>query len=225
MRPDLDLVSTITRTRLVGVVRSTSPFDVVEACRALYVGGVRCVEITLTSPGAIAAIGRVRADLPAGCTIGAGTVLDLAMAEAALGAGAQFLVSPVVDTHTIEFARKRSTPILAGALTPTEMHLAWKAGASLVKLFPATHLTPDYLHEVLGPLPELRVCPMGGVTLENHAAWLKAGAAAVGVSSGLLPRELTEHGRWHEITELAQLWAGLCALPTATPAVPDPGRA
>lgn len=222
MRPDLDLVSTLTRTRLIGVVRSASPVDLVEACRALYAGGVRCVEITLTSPGAIAAIGRVRADLPAGCTIGAGTVLDQATAEQALGAGAQFLVTPIVDVPTIEFCRGRSTPAIAGALTPTEMHTAWKAGASMVKMFPATRLTPDYLREVLAPLPELRVCPMGGVTLENLGGWFAAGAAAVGASSGLLPRDAMENGRWAEITELAQLWSSVCTLPTATPTAPTP---
>lgn len=218
MRPDLDLVSTLTRTRLIGVVRSAAPVDLVEACRSLYAGGVRCVEITLTSPGAIAAIERVRGDLPAGCVIGAGTVLDQTTAEQALAAGAQFVVTPIVDVATIQFLQSRSTPAIAGALTPTEMHQAWRAGASMVKLFPATRLTPEYLREVLAPLPELRVCPMGGVTLENVGGWFAAGASAVGSGSGLLPKAALEAGRWEEISELAQLWSSVCALPTATPA-------
>lgn len=219
MRPDLDLAATLNRTRLIGVVRSATPVDLVEACRSLFAGGVRCVEITLTTPGAIAAIERVRADLPAGCTIGAGTVLDQSTAEQALAAGAQFVVTPVTDVPTIQFVHSRSTPVIAGALTPTEMHQAWKAGATMVKLFPATRLQPEYLREILGPLPELRVCPMGGLSLENVCAWFAAGAAAVGSGSGLLPREALEAGRWDEISELANLWSSVCAAPTATPAV------
>ena len=210
MRPDLDLAATLNRTRLIGVVRSTSPVNLVEACRSLFAGGVRCVEITLTTPGAIAAIERVRADLPAGCVIGAGTVLDQPSAEQALAAGAQFVVTPIVDLPTIQFVHARSTPVIAGALTPTEMHQAWKAGATMVKLFPATRLTPDYLREVLAPLPELRLCPMGGVTLESAAAWFAAGAAAVGSGSGLLPRDAMEAGRWDEISELATSCGRAC---------------
>ena len=219
MRPDLDIASTLLRSRLVAIVRSAAPVDLVEACRSLFAGGVRCVEITLTTPGALGAIERVRADLPAGCVIGAGTVLDQATAEQALAAGAQFIVTPITDVPTIGFVRARGTAVLAGALTPTEMFQATRAGATMVKLFPATRLTPEYVRDVLAPLPELRVCPTGGVTLETVGAWFAAGAAAVAVGGGLLPRDALTAGRWDEIAELAQLWSAIVTPPTATPAV------
>lgn len=217
MRPDLDLTSTILHQRLIGVVRSTAPIDLVEACRSLYLGGVRCVEIALNTPGALAAIARVRSDLPAGCVIGAGTVTDVATAQQALSAGAQFVVTPIVDVPTIEFLKSRATPAVVGAFTPTEMFTAFKSGASLIKWFPATRLTPADLREILAALPELRICPMGGVTIESARDWFANGAAAVGVGSGLLPRDAAENGRWNDITQLAQLWSAMCTLPTSLP--------
>ena len=112
---------------------------------------------------------------------------------------------------------ERITPAVVGAYTPTEMFTAFKHGASLIKWFPATRLTPADLREILTPLPELRVCPMGGVTIESAREWFAQGAAAVGVGSGLLPREALENGQWGRITELAQVWAAMCTLPTALP--------
>src|SRR5690606_35070285 len=140
---------------------------------------------------------------PAGCLIGAGTVLDAEGAGHAIDAGAQFVVTPVVDLPTIAAVRSRNAPIVPGAYTPTELYTAWRAGATLVKLFPATNLGPGFVREVLAPLPELRLCPTGGVTLDNVADWFAAGAAGVGVGSSLMPRDALEAGRWDEITARA----------------------
>lgn len=215
MRPELDIGSILLRARLIGIVRSATPIDLVEACRSLYAGGVKCVEITLNSPGALHAIERVRGDLPAGCVIGAGTVLDPESASHALAAGAQFIVTPIVDLPTINLVHSRNTPILPGAYTPTELYTAWKAGATMVKLFPATHLGPGFVREVLAPLPELRLCPTGGVRLDNVADWFAAGASAVGVGSGLMPRDAVGAGNWSAVSELARQWSEAVTPPTA----------
>lgn len=215
MRLDLDIASILFRSRLIGIVRSGSPVDLVEACRALHSGGVKCVEITLNSPGALHAIERVRSDLPAGCVIGAGTVLDADTAQQALSAGAQFIVTPIVDARTIELVHSRSAPILPGAYTPTEIYTAWKAGATMVKLFPATNLGPSFVREVLAPLPEIKLCPTGGVTLQNARDWFDAGAAALGVGSALMPRDLLTGGHFGGITALARQWAETTAQTTA----------
>ncbi len=216
MRLDLDIASILFRTRLIGIVRSATPVDLVEACRSLYAGGVKCVEITLNSPGALHAVERVRADLPAGCIIGIGTVVDADTARQALSSGAQFIVTPIVDAKTIELVHSRSAPILPGAYTPTEIYTAWKAGATMVKLFPATNLGPSFVREVLAPLPEIKLCPTGGVTLQNARDWFDAGATALGVGSALMPRDLLTSGNFAGITSLAQQWVEATALPTAT---------
>ena len=212
MRPELDIASILPRAKLIAIVRSAAPVDLVEACRSLFAGGVKCLEVTLNSPGALHAIERVRADLPAGCVIGAGTVLDAESATQALTAGAQFLVTPIVDVPTINLARTRGTPILPGAYTPTEVLAAWRAGATMVKLFPATHLGPQFIRELLAPMPELRLCPTGGVRLDNVAGWFESGATAVGVGSSLTPRAALEAGDWDAITAAARQWAAALAL-------------
>lgn len=212
MRPEFEIASILPRAKLIGIVRSATPVDLVEACRSLFAGGVKCLEVTLNSPGALHAIERVRADLPAGCLIGAGTVLDVDGATQALTAGAQFLVTPIVDAPTISLARTRGTPVIPGAYTPTEILTAWRAGATLVKLFPATNLGPGFVREVLAPMPELRLCPTGGVTLDNVAGWFESGASAVGVGSALTPRTALEAGDWEAITATARLWATALSL-------------
>lgn len=219
MRTDLDIATNLLRSRLIGIVRSATPVDLVEVCRSLFVGGIKCVEITLNSPGALHALERVRADLPAGCIIGAGTILDADAARQALSAGAQFIVTPIVDLPTIELVRSHSIPIVPGAYTPTEIYTAWKAGATLVKLFPAQTMGTSYLREVLLPLPEIRLCPTGGVNLENARDWLDAGAAAVGVGSALLPKDKIAAGDFLSITRLAVQWCQqVAAVSTNTPA-------
>lgn len=212
MRPEFDVASILPRAKLIAIVRSATPVDLVETCRSLFAGGVKCLEVTLNSPGALHAIERVRADLPAGCVIGAGTVLDAEGATHALASGAQFLVTPIVDAPTILLARSRGTPIIPGAYTPTEILTAWRAGANMVKLFPATNLGPGFVRELLAPMPELRLCPTGGVTLDNVAGWFDAGASAVGVGSALTPRAALEAGDWETITAAARQWAAALAL-------------
>lgn len=175
------------------------------ATRALAAGGVGAVEITLTTPGALEAIAKLAPDAELkGCMIGAGTVLDVKAARDVIARGARFVVSPAFDRFVVRYCRDHHVPCVPGAFTPTELHEAWRAGATAVKLFPASALGPQYLREVLAPLPLLRVVPSGGVSLENAGEWIRAGAAAVSVGSALVNASVVRDAAWTELTRRAR---------------------
>ena len=191
---------------VIAVVRAREVDRLRAVARALAAGGVGAVEITLTTPGAISMIGDLaRDDDLSGCAVGAGTVLDEAAARAVIDAGARFVVSPTFDHAVIRACRERAVPCMPGAFTPTEILEAWRAGASLVKLFPAASLGPGFIRDVLAPLPFVRLVPSGGVTLENAAEWIRAGAAAVSVGGALLRAALLGHESAAELTARARL--------------------
>src|SRR5216110_164256 len=172
---------------VIAVARLPAAAGLRAAARALVAGGVGALEITLTTPGAIEALGDLASDL-----IGAGTVLDESAAREVIDAGARFVVSPTLTPAVIRVCRDRDIPCMPGAFTPTEIVEAWRAGAPLVKLFPAA-VGPDYVRDLLAPLPFLRLVPSGGVSLENAGDWIRAGAAAVSVGSALLPAALVRN--------------------------------
>jgi 2-dehydro-3-deoxyphosphogluconate aldolase/(4S)-4-hydroxy-2-oxoglutarate aldolase len=187
-----DFLSTLWTHRLTAILRATDEHLARDAMNAAVRGGVRLVEFTLTTPGALSLISTfaVRTGLPPSggldrLIVGAGTVLRPDQARAAVEAGARFLVSPVMDPEIIALAHELGVPILPGVHTPTEMLAAHRAGAPLLKLFPGPAGGPAYLRSTLAPLPFLRVVPTNGVDLDNVAAWLRAGAWAVGMTSGL----------------------------------------
>ncbi|HWC74629.1 MAG TPA: bifunctional 4-hydroxy-2-oxoglutarate aldolase/2-dehydro-3-deoxy-phosphogluconate aldolase [Gemmatimonadales bacterium] len=188
---------------VIAVVRlgDTPPDRLRRAAAAVAAGGVGAVEITLTTPGALAAIAELAADGTLhNCVIGAGTVVDEQSAREVIARGARFVVSPTLDRAVVRYCRDHDVPCLPGALTPTELLEAWRAGARLVKLFPAGVVGPRYLSEVLAPLPFLRVVPSGGVSLENAAAWIRAGAACVSVGTALVNPVLVTEQSWPELT-------------------------
>lgn len=153
---------------------------------ALVRGGVRAFEITLDGDGALDAIRDLAGRFdPAELLVGAGTVLDIPSAEAAVEAGARFLVMPHLDVAIVSWAAARGVPVLPGAFTPTEILAAWRAGAAAVKLFPASAVGPAFVREVRGPLREIPLVPTGGVTAETAPAFIAAGAVAVGIGSWL----------------------------------------
>ncbi len=162
-----------------------------DADRALRIGGVLAdagvpaFEVTLQGPSAIDAIAALRNTLGARLLVGAGTVLDIEGAEAAIAAGAAFLVMPVTDVELVAWAADRGVPVFPGALTPTETLAGWRAGASAIKLFPSSVGGVALLRELKGPFPDIPLMPTGGVTAENARQLLDAGAAAVGVGSWL----------------------------------------
>jgi len=177
-------------TGVIAVVRAREAKGIATIARALQAGGVHAVEITLTTSGAVGAIAELARD--EGMLIGAGTVLDAAAARSVLDAGARFVVSPTLEPDVIVVCRDRNVPCIPGAFTPTEILAAWRAGAALVKLFPAVTVGPGFVRELLGPLPSLRIVPSGGVTLESVGDWIRAGAAAVSVGGALLGAPLAD---------------------------------
>ena len=188
---------------VIAVVRLPDSGDLRGVATALAAGGVGALEITLTTPGALDAI----ADLAShggGCVVGAGTVLDEKAARDVIAAGARFVVSPTLDRGVVRYSRDQGVACLPGAFTPTELLEAWRAGAALVKLFPASAVSPRYLREMLAPLPFLRVVPSGGVSLENTAEWIRAGAAAVSVGGALVSATLVRDQSWTELTARAR---------------------
>lgn len=190
---------------VIAVVRLPDTTNLRGATAALAAGGVGALEITLTTPGALEAISDLASDEEVkGCMIGAGTVLDVKAARDVIARGARFVVSPTFDRFVVRYCNDHHVPCLPGALTPTELLAASRAGAAAVKLFPASAVGPRYLREVLAPLPFLRVVPSGGVSLENAGEWIRAGAAAVSVGSALVSPELMREAAWAELTRRAR---------------------
>jgi 2-dehydro-3-deoxyphosphogluconate aldolase/(4S)-4-hydroxy-2-oxoglutarate aldolase len=171
---------------VVAVIRMKEPGKLRAVVEALAEGGVRALEITMTVPRAIELIAEIAPTLPQGFLLGAGTMLDAPTAHAAIEAGAQFVVSPVFRSDVIAEAHAHDVPAMPGCFTPTEILAAWDAGADVVKVFPATALGPGYVKDVRAPLPQVKLMPTGGVTVENAGDWIRAGAVAVGVGSALL---------------------------------------
>jgi 2-dehydro-3-deoxyphosphogluconate aldolase/(4S)-4-hydroxy-2-oxoglutarate aldolase len=175
-----DVVARIAARRVVAILRCADP---VAVGTAVIEGGVDVVEVPLNVPGALAAISSLSA-IP-GALVGAGTVMSATDACAALDAGARFLLSPVLRPEVIEAAHAAGAAAVPGAFTPSEIDACTRAGADLVKLFPADRLAPADLRVLLAALPDARLVPTGGITAANAAGWLAAGAVAVGVGSAL----------------------------------------
>ena len=172
---------------VVAILRASDAGRFLEVGRVLYEGGVRAVEVTLTSAGALEAFGRLRAELPADALLGVGTVRSAADAERAVDAGATYLVAPDFQPEMVAFAVGRGIPVVPGALTPTEVAAAWAAGATAVKVFPVSAVGgPGYLKAIRAPLPEVPLVPTGGVGIDDVGVYLAAGAVAVGIGSPLL---------------------------------------
>jgi 2-dehydro-3-deoxyphosphogluconate aldolase/(4S)-4-hydroxy-2-oxoglutarate aldolase len=206
------VVSAIEEAGVVAVIRIREAGRLRSIVDALIEGGVRVLEVTMSVPGAIDLIRDLSASLPAGFLLGAGTVLDVATASRVIDAGARFVVSPVFKPGLIDVCHKRDTAALPGCFTPTEILTAWESGADLVKVFPATALRPTFFKDVKGPLPDVKLIPTGGVTLDNAGDWIRAGAAAVGVGTALLDARAIAAGDYRVLTaNAARIMAGVKA--------------
>jgi 2-dehydro-3-deoxyphosphogluconate aldolase/(4S)-4-hydroxy-2-oxoglutarate aldolase len=170
----------------MAILRSADASALPAVAQALAAGGVTCLEVTLTTAGALDALARIRAELGPDVAVGAGTVITGDQARDALAAGAEFLVAPVVDTAVIRDAADRGVPCYPGAWTPTEISQAWRAGAAAVKLFPASTGGPAHLRQLRAPLPDIPLIAVGGVGIDEARDYLDAGACAVGIGSPLL---------------------------------------
>lgn len=198
-------------TGVIAVIRADSGDQLVNVCRALSAGGVQACEITMTTPGALEAITQASRELDKSALVGAGSVLDAETARAAILAGARFIFSPVLNLDVIQMAHRYDCVAIPGAMTPTEIFTAWSAGADVVKVFPANHFGPQYLRDVHGPLPQVKLTPTGGVDLTTAADWIKAGAVAIGVGSSLVKKELINGGKWDELSALAKQYVDIVA--------------
>lgn len=203
------VVREIYEEKLIAILRGADPDSLIPLAEALYEGGVRLIECTFDhrrsscisdNCGMISDLarhfrGRMR--------VGAGTVLTASEAEAAVEAGAEFIISPNVDAQVIGRTRGLGAVSMPGALTPTEIVSAWQAGAHFVKLFPAGDLGPGYLKSVRAPLAHIPMLAVGGVTPENMPAFLKAGAVGFGVGSTLVPKGAADAGDWQAVSDRA----------------------
>ena len=199
-----DTVRRIEACGVVAVIRLQDGSRLRAVVEALAEGGITALEVTMTVPRAIELIGEIAPTLPAGFVIGAGTVVDAETARVTVAAGARFIVGPVFRPSVIDAAHAAGAAAMPGCFSPTEILAAWDAGADVVKVFPATALGPAYFKDLRGPLPQVKLMPTGGVSLENAGEWIKAGAVAIGVGGALVDPKLVAAGRYAAITERAQ---------------------
>jgi 2-dehydro-3-deoxyphosphogluconate aldolase / (4S)-4-hydroxy-2-oxoglutarate aldolase len=200
--------ATITRAietmGVVAVIRLKDPGRLRAVVDALAEGGVRALEVTMTVPGAVDLIRELAPTLPAGFLLGAGTVTDVATAAAVIDAGAKFVVAPVFRPDVIRACHERDVPAMPGCFSPTEIFAAHECGADVVKVFPATSLGPQFIKDVRAPLPQVKLMPTGGVTLDNAGDWIRAGAVAVGIGSALVDAKAIDSGLFDVIISNAR---------------------
>jgi len=204
MRSKSEIISLLTQSGIIAVVRAQRQEQVGPLSEALVAGGVIAVEITLTTPNAIAAIRETKQQLGERALIGVGTVLNVEDCRTAIDAGAEFVVSPILRPELVGIAHAADRPVMLGAYTPTEAQLAHEAGADFIKIFPADSLGPNYIKGLRAPLPHLRIIPTGIARPEDVGEFLKAGCVAVGLGSLLVKQSILREGNWPELTRLAR---------------------
>jgi 2-dehydro-3-deoxyphosphogluconate aldolase/(4S)-4-hydroxy-2-oxoglutarate aldolase len=198
----------ILAAKVIAVIRMKDAARLAAAAEALRRGGVTALEITMTVPGAVDIIREMARTKEPGALVGAGTILDAGTATDVIAAGADFVVSPILDPDMVMACREAGVLVAPGAFTPTEIVAAWRAGADIVKVFPATSLGPQFFRDLRGPLPQIRLMPTGGVTIENARDFLAAGACAVGIGTALVDAKAVEAGDWEALESRARRLVG-----------------
>jgi len=189
--------------KIVAIIRAKEGGLLLEAVRALKRGGIECIEVTMTTPGALKILEEVRSKID-DILFGAGTVLDPETARQAILSGAQVIVTPSLNLEVIRLSHRYDIPIIPGAFTPTEILSAWENGAECVKVFPASNVGPDYIKAIKGPFPQIKICPTGGISLDNMKAFLKAGASCLGIGGKLVDSNLIKNQKWDDLTSIAK---------------------
>lgn len=203
-----DVCARIHKVGLVPAVRTSRADDARFAAETVCKNGIPIVEITMTVPGALDVISHLLHHLP-NLIVGAGTLLDLATARTCADAGVHFLTSPGFDREIVQFAASRKLAVIPGALTPTEIITAWKAGADFIKVFPCAQLGGEaYIRALRGPLPDVPLIAAGGVNQQTATHFIRAGADALGVGRQLIPEEAIQHRKEEQIRELARRFLG-----------------
>lgn len=193
----------IRETGIIAIMRAQNPERLVQAAEAIWAGGVRVIEVTMTTPGALQVIGAATEQFGQTVLFGAGSVLDAETARAAILSGAGFVVSPTLSLDVIRMCRRYSIPVLPGCFTSSEALTAWEAGADMIKLFPASLGGPHLIKALLAPLPQLQIVPVGGVDLTNAADYARSGAVALGVGGSLVNQKLLDAADMSELTRRA----------------------
>ena len=199
-----EILKTLCDVGIIPVVRAKSAEALVDLAKALHAGGIPICEVTLTVPGAIEAIRRVAVAVGKEVLVGVGSVTSAGQVEEAVAAGAQFIVGPVLVPEVIAAAHEHEKPVIPGAFTPTEIFQAHSLGADVIKVFPASVGGPSYFKAILAPMPYLKLMPTGGVDLSTAAAFIKAGAVALGAGASLVDSAAIESRGWAVITGLAR---------------------
>ncbi len=198
------ILETIEESGIVAVIRLSDAAKLQKIIYALEEGGIKALEITMTTPNAIGIIRDLSQKLDGDFLIGAGTVLDALTAEAVINAGAQFVVSPILDESIILKTHEYDKVSIPGAFSATEIYKAWSYGADVVKIFPATALGPRFFKDIHGPLPDIKMTPTGGVSLENAAEFIKSGACCLGVGTALLDKKMIADNDWKGLAKRAE---------------------
>jgi 2-dehydro-3-deoxyphosphogluconate aldolase/(4S)-4-hydroxy-2-oxoglutarate aldolase len=202
----------IERVGIMPVLRARSAVEAHALVEALAAGGITVIEVTMTVPGAVGLLRELRKEYGDGLLLGSGSVTDAAQAAATIDAGAEFVVSPSFHPEVVARTRELGKISIPGALTPTEVITAWRAGADYVKIFPCSAVGgPPYLKALLAPFPELRLIPTGGVTLQTAMDFLKAGARALGVGTDLVNPKAIEEGKPEMVMETARAYLEIVA--------------
>ena len=189
---------------IISVIRAESSTELFQVASALKEGGIKVVEVTMTTPDALEVIKEISGRFKEEILIGVGTVLDPETARAAILAGAEFIVCPTLNKEVITLAHRYSKVVIPGAFTPTEILTAWEVGADLVKVFPAGVGGPSYIKSLKGPLPQIPLVPTGGVDLDNVASFIEVGAFAVGVGSSLVKKEFLKEKNFEGLIEFSK---------------------
>lgn len=199
------IVEEILKKKAVAVLRIKEPEKLKKVIEALYEGGLSVAEVTMTVPNAIELIEKISSELDSNIIIGVGSVLNKDVAEAAIKAGAKYVVSPIFKKEIIDVAHKYDIPAMPGCFTPTEIQTAYEAEADIIKVFPADVLGIDFFKGILAPMPHLKLMPTGGVSLTNVGDWINAGACAVGIGSALLDKKAIEYEDYSKLTDNAKI--------------------
>ncbi len=188
---------------IIAIIRGYDKDNIREIIRSLIKGGISVLEVTMNTEGAASIIKELKDEFGGKALFGAGTVLNGEDALSAFDAGAEFIITPTLNTEVIRLANRHEKPIIAGAMTPTEILTAYESGADFVKVFPAGILGPDYIRQIKGPLPNIPLVAVGGVTLDNAGEFIKAGAVSLGIGGSIIRKDAVEKGDWRSITDLA----------------------
>jgi 2-dehydro-3-deoxyphosphogluconate aldolase/(4S)-4-hydroxy-2-oxoglutarate aldolase len=204
-KPAATLLGAIRAERVVALIRADSSAGLLGCAAALSKGGLNCIELTMTTPGALQMTAEVARQLPH-VVLGLGTVLDAAVAREGIAAGAQFIVTPAVRPEVVRACRESGVPVFCGAFSPTEIYAAWELGADVVKIFPAEFFGPAYIKSIKAPFPGIELMPTGGVTPETVGDFLGAGAFAIAAGSALVSPAALKSSDWASITDRARLF-------------------